>query len=134
MNQQPEILLVDDDEINNFLTEELIRLVNPDVNIISCTRVNDALEFLENIISDKKKGPDSILVDLNMPMVSGWEFVEEFERLKPLFPNDVKLYIYTSSVYYEDVNKAKTFPSVKALYTKPLTQEMIEDCCITSGR
>ncbi len=132
MNQLPEILLVDDDEINNFLTEELIHLVNPDVKITSCTRVNDALEYLEKILSEGSRGPDAILVDLNMPMVSGWEFVKEFERLKPLFPNNVRLYIYTSSVYYEDVNRAKTFPSVSALYTKPLTQEMIEECCMVS--
>lgn len=131
MNQPPDILLVDDDEINNFLTEELIKLTNPDALITCKTRVHDALEYLEDIIASRVKGPDTILVDLNMPIVSGWEFVEEFERLRPLFPNQVKLFIYTSSMYYEDVNRAKTYPSVSALFTKPLTQEMISKCCIS---
>jgi CheY-like chemotaxis protein len=130
MSSKPlNILLVDDDEINNFLSKELIDIYCPGTNITAKLYVPEALDLLKQGISKKTALPDVILVDINMPLVSGWDFIEGFEKLDQQSTDDIKLYIYTSSEYFEDINKAKTYRSVRDIFSKPLTTEMIRKIC-----
>ncbi len=123
------LLLIDDDEINNFLTRELISLYCTDILVESNLFVGDALKQLKSNIANNAGLPDVILVDINMPILSGWDFIEEFEKLDTRYTQNTDIYIYTSSVYFEDINKSKTYRSVKNIFSKPLTQEMVDECC-----
>lgn len=130
MEKQLTILLIDDDEINNFLSRELFSLSCPEAVIVSLLHVIDGLALVSKNIHSNLKMPDIILLDINMPVMSGWDFVEEFEKFDKHFTDQINLYIYSSSVYFEDINKAKSYSSVKDIFTKPLTQMMINEICI----
>ncbi len=119
------ILLVDDDEINNFLSNELIKLYDPAVDIKSILYVDEALDFLKESITNNQALPDIILVDINMPNLNGWDFMEAFECMNAEATKNVKVYVYTSSIYYKDLEKVKEYKSVIKLLTKPFTDQMI---------
>ena len=74
--------------------------------------------------------PQIILVDINMPILNGWDFLEAFEKMDADATKNVRVYIYTSSIYYKDIEKAKNYKSVIKLITKPLSQEMIDEIII----
>ena len=128
MQQAPtQILLVDDDEINNFLSNELIRFYQPNVAIISMLYVEEALEYLSQKIIQKQELPEIILVDINMPHLNGWDFMDAFEKMEAEAIKNVRVYVYTSSIYYKDLEKVKSYKSVIKLITKPFTDEMISE-------
>ncbi len=123
------ILLIDDDNINNFLTKELIDLYNPGNIFTEVHYAEDGIHLLQDLINNNKQLPDIILLDLNMPVNNGWYFIEKFEKLNSRFTQKINLYVYTSSLYFEDINRAKSYHSVKNLFSKPLTHEVIEAIC-----
>jgi response regulator RpfG family c-di-GMP phosphodiesterase len=122
------VLLVDDDEINNFISIKLIKkaLVNSD--IMACLNGKFAIDQLAEIQSkDPAKLPDYILLDINMPIMNGWEFLDEYKRLKLDPLGKSKIYIISSSVFSNDINKARSYPVVKDFISKPLNVEKIRE-------
>jgi CheY-like chemotaxis protein len=111
------IMLIDDDEINNFVNSKLIGLHYPNTNIELCLSAKLALEKLNN-----GSNPDLILLDLNMPEINGWEFISQFRKIKKAIP----VIILTSSVNYNDYNKSKQFTEVLDYIDKPLNKLKIE--------
>ncbi|MBC7866920.1 MAG: response regulator [Gloeobacteraceae cyanobacterium ES-bin-316] len=121
------ILLIDDDEINNFLSNELIKLYHPNIEIKSILFVEQALKELDEKIINKDPLPDIILVDINMPSLNGWDFMEAFEKMDTEATKNVRVYIYTSSIYYKDMEKVKNYKSVIKLISKPFTEQAIAE-------
>lgn len=122
------ILLVDDDEINNFISIKLIKkaLVNSDIT--ACLNGKYAIDQLVRIRdTDPEELPDYILLDINMPIMNGWEFLEEYKRLKLDETGKSKIYIISSSVFSNDINKAKSYSLVKDFVSKPLNIEKIRE-------
>lgn len=119
------ILLIDDDDINNFLSQELIALYWPSANVSAIMYVEEAIKTLAEKIKSQETLPDVILVDLNMPILNGWDFVEAFEKFDPEATKNTRIFIYSSSVYYKDIEKSKKYPCVKKFYSKPITQQQV---------
>lgn len=122
------ILLIDDDEINNFISIKLIKkaLVNTDIS--ACLNGRFAIEELVELQKqDPSKLPDFILLDINMPIMNGWEFLDEYKRLNIDPLGKSKIYIISSSVFSNDINKARSYPLVKSFISKPLSVEKIKD-------
>ena len=122
------ILLVADDEINNFISIKLIKKALLNTEITACLNGKHAIDHLEDISKeDPAKLPDYILLDINMPLMNGWEFLDEYERLH-IDPNGKsKIFIISSSVFSNDINKAKSYPLVKDFISKPLNVEKIKE-------
>jgi CheY-like chemotaxis protein len=122
------ILLVDDDEINNFISIKLIRKALFNADITACLNGKFAIDQLVDI---QRKGadklPDYILLDINMPIMNGWEFLDEYKRLglDPL--GKTKIFIISSSVFSNDINKARSYPLVKSFISKPLSVDKIKE-------
>ena len=122
------ILLVDDDEINNFISIKLIRKALFNADITACLNGKFAIDQL---VEMQRKGadklPDYILLDINMPIMNGWEFLDEYKRLglDPL--GKTKIFIISSSVFSNDINKARSYPLVKDFISKPLNVEKIKE-------
>jgi CheY-like chemotaxis protein len=122
------ILLVDDDEINNFISVKLIKKTLLNTEIRTCLNGKFAIDQLVEIQqNDPADLPDYILLDINMPIMNGWEFLEEYERLKIDPKGKTKIYIISSSVFNNDINKAKSYPLVKDFVSKPLSVDKIKD-------
>jgi CheY-like chemotaxis protein len=119
------IVLIDDDQVTNMINRKLItREFN--VAVSTYTNAQEALSDIAIIInSSTEELPDLILLDINMPVMDGWEFLTEFQKI-PIDPIDkCKVFMLTSSIDLDDIKKSKTFTSVSDFISKPLTVEKL---------
>jgi CheY-like chemotaxis protein len=122
------ILLIDDDEINNFISIKLIKKALLNTEILACLNGKYAIDqLLEIQQKDPSKLPDFILLDINMPIMNGWEFLEEYKRLKIDPLQKSKIFIVSSSVFSNDINKAKSYSLVTDFVSKPLNVDKIKE-------
>lgn len=127
-----EVLLVDDDDITLMLCEVAMEHNNFAQKITKTRNGIEALDYFDKLKSETKqkegvKAPDLVFLDLNMPYMDGWEFLEVFERqFGGIYP-DVKIYILTSSVDPLDFSHSKTHKSVVGFLHKPFTSESLRE-------
>jgi DNA-binding NtrC family response regulator len=111
-NLYTQILLIDDDEINNFLNNKFLKRYNPEVKVDICISAITALEKLND-----EYNPNLILLDLNMPQINGWSFLDEFRKKNKKIP----VIILTSSIDPHDHIKSKRYEEVIDFIEKPLS-------------
>jgi CheY-like chemotaxis protein len=112
------VLLVEDDETTNFIHKILLKSVG-------IKEINEAMNGLDAFDYLEKDCPDIIFLDINMPVMDGWEFLNEKE-MKAVCKS-VKIVMLTSSIRPEDKKKAENYSSVIAYLEKPLTAEKIKE-------
>jgi CheY-like chemotaxis protein len=71
--------------------------------------------------------PDIILLDIYMPEMDGWEFIQEFQKIKDQLTKRIEIHIITSSNHPKDITRARTFPEIKAYLQKPVTLEALQE-------
>lgn len=124
------ILCVDDDPITLMLCKKVIAKANFSDDIESAKDGVEALQFFNSVVDDDKKSenyPKLVFLDLNMPIMDGWEFLDEFSKnLTALFPM-TKIIVLSSSVDPKDINKSKNYPMVLDFLPKPITVEMLNN-------
>lgn len=117
------VIFIDDDEDLNYLQKRMCfrsKIIN------NCYITSSALQTL-NYLSENPIPPDIIFVDINMPIMSGFEFIEEYEKkLFSQFP-ETRLYVVSSSVREHDKKTALGYKSVQGFIVKPLTEEKLEE-------
>jgi len=112
------IVLIDDDPISTFVTEKLIsKNVRQDCRFFKYQSAKEALQEIASI------NPNYLFLDLNMPEMNGWDFLDRFN------PSDTKaeIYILSSSVDERDINKASQYQFVKDYLSKPLVKKYIQN-------
>ncbi|OAQ39089.1 histidine kinase [Pedobacter psychrophilus] len=120
------ILIIDDDEINNFIAGKLIKKVQENTVVNTCLNGLDGINYVKSKI-DSDDFPDIIFLDINMPVMNGWEFLDLYSDLTSKIKKEVTINMLSSSVYNEDIEKAKIYPSVNKFISKPLTIEKIQN-------
>lgn len=119
------VLLVDDDQVNNFLSERLIKKLGISRKIKTSLNGEEALLYLaKNCCSFEDGYPELILLDNNMPEMNGIEFMESFNQINFNSNNKVKIVVVTASENPQDKEKLVEL-GVEAYLTKPLTEEKI---------
>lgn len=121
------LLLVDDDEIQHKITELIIKKLDLSISYTSYIKAQDVLSFLIKHHKNYSVLPDLILLDLDMPEISGWDFLDIFEIFKQYFVKRISIVILTSSIDIKDKEKISMYESVKGFYSKPFTQEAMQD-------
>lgn len=120
------IFVVDDDLVYHFIIKKLFSKCNIDVNTSYFFNGLEAIDDLKNKVATGNV-PDLILLDINMPVYDGWQFLEEFRKLKQNLTKDITVYLVSSSNDISDLNKSKLYQDeVKKYYYKPMTQEDFE--------
>ncbi|MEZ7496866.1 response regulator [Leeuwenhoekiella aequorea] len=116
--------IVDDDPIFVFGIKKMMKLIEFCENFLVFANGQEALDSLTAIINKGGDIPQLILLDLNMPVMDGWEFLEEFTKTNP--PKEITIYILTSSIDPRDLKRAKQFNRVSNYVIKPITIENLE--------
>jgi len=124
------VLLIDDNEIDNFINKKMLETNYFSKNIYTTLNGKMALEFINDVIRSNGTGegnfPDLIIVDLNMPVMNGFEFIENVKKIKSEKLSNCKIAILTSSIYNEDRVKAEKIDDTIVFVNKPLTNELIK--------
>jgi CheY-like chemotaxis protein len=125
------ILCVDDDPITLMLCKKVIEKAEFSKEINTANNGEDALTYFDNLKTGIAKNPNMILpefvfLDLNMPVMGGWEFLDIFlkEKYYSYFPN-LKVIVLSSTIDPKDIEKSKTYPMVIDFLSKPITKDML---------
>jgi len=118
MDSKINLLVIDDDDINIFIIKKIVEKTGYNVEMTAKTNGQLAIDYVKEII-DTPNFPNLILIDINMPILNGWEFIEAYELLGNT--RKVDMYMLSSSVYENDIEKAKSYKTVKGFISKPLS-------------
>lgn len=119
-------LIIDDDITNNTLSRFAIRKVCRDAEILEFTVPEEGLNYIRENFHPEIHNPTIFLLDLNMPTMTGWKFLEKFRDFPQAVLKQFKIYILSSSIDPADKLRALNNPLVKDFIEKPLTFENID--------
>lgn len=120
MNNPRFYMVIDDDRINNMVCESVIKKLHEQSKVLSFLRAEDALNYLKNEMNPK---PDIIFLDINMPEMDGWEFLENYTKLNG--NNKAKIFMLSSSINQGDFEKAKNYAEVVDYIVKPFSKDKL---------
>ncbi|MDD3877973.1 MAG: response regulator [Bacteroidales bacterium] len=127
MKTSKNLLLVDDDQIFVYLTKRTIKETKLTVKIEVFENGKDAIEFLKKVADNKDLLPQIIFLDLAMPILDGWGFLEEFSELEQKLKSKVTLYVLSSSFSAQDQQRVKKYSFVSDYFVKPITSSQFID-------
>jgi CheY-like chemotaxis protein len=119
------IFLIDDDPIFVYLTRRIITSINSPCQINEFTDGELAIGYLSQIRDKAELLPDVIFLDLSMPVMDGWEFLKEYSELKPKLKKDIQLFIVSSSISPQEVERSKSYRTVTDFLIKPVEKGKI---------
>lgn len=121
------LTLVDDDDVFVFLTKKTIE----QTHLVDLIRVfnngMDALNFLKENKENIAELPEIIFLDLSMPIMNGWQFLEEYTKLNPYIGKKISIYICSSSISQDDITRAKAINEVTDYIIKPIAKTKLID-------
>jgi len=121
------IFLIDDDPVVNMINKKIINMANYTPKVTSFVDAKQALDELNRIIdTDPDDFPEIILLDINMPGMNGWQFLDEYSKLPDSAIRNSHVYMLTSSIDSADMEKSKSYKHVFDFISKPLSVAWLE--------
>ena len=124
---KPNILLVDDDELYLYLMEKTIHQISKELVVSTFTDGEQAVEYIAKCTEEKIELPEVIFLDINMPFLDGWGFLNEFKKLKPKIINNINIYMVSSSMRDSDVKRASNFEELTGYVVKPVNKVQLAE-------
>lgn len=117
------IALVDDDSIFQLTASRMLRSTVEQPTILQFSNGEEALRYLLANAEQQEKLPDVILLDINMPHVDGWMFLNDYSTLKKQLTKNIIIYMASSSIDPSDIHRAKSNVDVTDYFVKPILKE-----------
>ncbi|MEM5563612.1 response regulator [Psychroserpens sp. AS72] len=120
--------IIDDDSIYVTLVKKIIETKKLCDNLLVFKDGKDGIDYFETILQNIEQSgiPEIILLDINMPIMDGWEFIERFTKIQNKFKKRITLYVVSSSINITDIDKAKSLSSVENYLVKPVKIDELE--------
>ena len=125
MNIQTRFIIIDDDALNNKICSVTIRKIDSNAHIDTFTDPVEGFAYVSTLATEGHDANVILFLDINMPMMDGWEFLKQFDALEEIRRKRIRIYILSSSVEKTDMDRAKNDRNVSQYLIKPLTKETI---------
>lgn len=126
--------IIDDDPMTSFYIKRLAELGELAHIITIYDRARGAVEYLLHHKNSVEHLPDVILLDIYMPELDGWGFLQEFSQVKHQLIKPIDIYIISSSSHPKDIYRAEAMPEVKAYLLKPINMDSLKNALLKTGR
>lgn len=121
------VLLIDDDKVTNYYNQRIVNKHAEIKDAVAVTSGKNALEYLKEAQQGLVEKPSLIFLDINMPAMNGWEFVDHYNKLDKSFTKDIKLVMLTTSNNPDDLNRSKTIEGIDDFINKPLSVNILTE-------
>lgn len=121
------IWVVDDDDIYQFTIKLQIQMLYPDAEVISFVDGEQAMKFVRDELNLAEKCPQAMFLDINMPIMDGWDFLREISPYIEAYKDDINIYMVSSSINPSDIAKANDHDLVTEYVTKPITDDTLKE-------
>lgn len=125
MTALKQLTIIDDDDVFVFLTSRMLEKYKLVDLIKIFDNGYDALVYIKNNLDNFEALPDIILLDLSMPIMDGWQFLEEYVKINPRIGKKITIFICSSSISPDDFARAKNINAVSDFIIKPMTKERL---------
>ncbi|UUF13063.1 MULTISPECIES: response regulator [Flavobacterium] len=120
------VMIIDDNLVDLYIISRMITKNNFGKNVLHYTEAQEAMKYLQENQDNISKLPQIIFVDIYMPLMSGFEFMEAYETLSTTLKNYCKTYIVSSTIDNEDIARSSNNKNVVSFHVKPLTKEFLD--------
>lgn len=121
------VCVIDDDQIYQLIIRKAVERAGVYDSICF---YNDGSEAFEDLLNSKKVLPELILLDINMPQMDGWQFLDGLIKHRPDFDRETTIYIVSSSIAFSDRTKAESYKQVSGFLSKPLSVEKLKEIAL----
>jgi CheY-like chemotaxis protein len=122
------VLCVDDDPITLMLCKKVIERVNYTKEVDTAKNGEDAIDYFNQVKNSNSLPPELVLLDLNMPIMNGWELLDKYLELEfHLIFKKTKFIVLSSTIDPSDIDKSKSYPMVINFISKPITKEILSE-------
>ncbi len=128
------VLLIDEDATNNLIFRKLATSTKLTDDLVTCISALDGLDYLNDCIKSGDSLPEVIFLDIKMPIMNGWEFLEEYQKIKPSFSSKINIFILSTSNNPDDFERAKQFSDVEKYLVKPLSIKILKEIATSYAR
>lgn len=126
MPQNQSICIVDDDEVYKFFVKKILKIKNLAEDVLTFPDGEEAYNFIEQNKNNPEKLPDIIFLDINMPIMDGFQFMEAYSKIKDKIEKKITIYMITSSIDPVDLEKSKKYVEISDFISKPITAEVLQ--------
>ena len=117
------VWIIDDDDIYQLIIKKLVQRSQV---FEEQHYFKNALDVLERVEGSQLMLPDAILLDINMPQMDGWQFIERLRKLYANLGENTSIYIVSSSIAYSDKERTEAYPEIAGFLSKPLTVDKLK--------
>lgn len=119
------VLLIDDNEIDNFVNQKIVKKTKFTSEVEICDSGQEALKHLQEQAQQPDQLPEIIFLDIMMPVMDGFEFLERYKDLPKAVHSKCRIIMLSSSESFKDLNRANSSPYVSKFLNKPLTEAVL---------
>lgn len=126
MSKPHVVAIVDDDDIYRYTIVKNIQALQVSKKILVFKNGAEVLEYMLENMDKVENLPDTILLDVNMPVMDGFEFIEEYEKFEPEIKSNITVFMISSSINPADINRAKSNAEISDYITKPIGSSKLQ--------
>jgi two-component system, chemotaxis family, chemotaxis protein CheY len=119
------VALVDDDKIYQFTTERMLRRLDETITLLWFKNGKEAIDYLAEHHSNSAELPGVVILDINMPLMNGWEFLDHYQRIQESMSKPIEIYMMSSSIDERDMQRAREYACVTDYVEKPITTDTL---------
>jgi CheY-like chemotaxis protein len=121
MNTKKILCIVDDDDIYKYSIKRTLKNKELTKKILTFSNGEEAINFMIENLNKENELPDVIFLDINMPIMDGFQFMEEYVKIKPIVGKKILIYMVSSSIDSHDIKRAKSISEVSDYLIKPIS-------------